>query len=67
MNKLAIIGAGITGLSAAWLLKDAYDVTLYEAEHRAGGHADTQTVKIDGQDVAVDTGFIVLSKPGQIF
>jgi predicted NAD/FAD-binding protein len=61
MNKLAIIGAGITGLSAAWLLKDVYDVTLYEAEPRAGGHADTQTVTLDGQEIAVDTGFIVFN------
>jgi len=60
-DKLAIIGAGITGLAAAWLLRDTYDVTLYESEPRAGGHADTQTVTLDGQQVAVDTGFIVFN------
>ncbi len=59
--KLAVIGAGIAGLSAAWLLREAFDVTLYEAEHRAGGHADTQVLNLDGETVPVDTGFIVLN------
>lgn len=58
-QKLAVIGAGITGLSAAWLLREAYDVTLYETEARAGGHADTQMPVLDGKKVPVDTGFIV--------
>jgi predicted NAD/FAD-binding protein len=59
--KLAVIGAGITGLSAAWALREAFDVTLYEAQARAGGHADTQTPVLDGQAVPVDTGFIVFN------
>jgi len=57
--RLAVIGAGISGLSAAWLLRDAFEVTLFEAETRAGGHADTQVVRLDGAEVPVDTGFIV--------
>jgi predicted NAD/FAD-binding protein len=57
--RLAVIGAGISGLSAAWLLRDAFDVTLFEAETRAGGHADTQIARLDGREVPVDTGFIV--------
>ena len=57
-----MIGAGIAGLSAAWLLRDACDVTLYEAEARAGGHADTQIVRPDGVEVPVDTGFIVYNE-----
>ncbi|HQT64508.1 MAG: NAD/FAD-binding protein [Acidocella sp. 20-57-95] len=59
--KLAVIGAGISGLSAAWLLRQKFDVTLYEAEPRAGGHADTQLVTLDGTAVPVDTGFIVFN------
>jgi predicted NAD/FAD-binding protein len=61
MRKIAVIGAGISGLSAAWLLREKFDVTLYEAEPRAGGHADTQVVTLDGEAVPVDTGFIVFN------
>ncbi len=60
-KRLAVIGSGITGLSAAWLLREAYDVTLFEAEARAGGHADTQAPVLDGVTVPVDTGFIVFN------
>jgi predicted NAD/FAD-binding protein len=58
-QKIAVIGAGIAGLSAAWMLRDQHDVVLYEAEARPGGHADTQTVVVDGTTINVDTGFIV--------
>jgi predicted NAD/FAD-binding protein len=57
--RIAVIGAGIAGLSTAWLLRAQADVTLFEAEPRAGGHADTQLVELGGRPVAVDTGFIV--------
>jgi predicted NAD/FAD-binding protein len=56
------VGAGIAGLSAAWLLREAAAVTLFEAEPRAGGHADTQYIDVGGQPVAVDTGFIVYNE-----
>jgi predicted NAD/FAD-binding protein len=60
-RRIAIIGAGISGLAAAWLLRETFDVTLYEAQTRLGGHADTQTVTLDGVAVPVDTGFIVFN------
>ncbi|WP_109317049.1 NAD(P)/FAD-dependent oxidoreductase [Pseudovibrio ascidiaceicola] len=60
--KIAVIGSGIAGLSAAWLLSKSHDVDVYEKDDRLGGHANTQNVKIAGEDVAVDTGFIVYNE-----
>src|ERR1700761_6598268 len=57
--KVAIIGGGISGLGAAYALKDRADVTLFEQDDRLGGHANTVTVDYDGVLVDVDTGFIV--------
>lgn len=59
--RIAIIGSGIAGLTAAWRLRDSHDVTVFEAEGRAGGHTHTHHLSIDGQDIAVDTGFIVFN------
>ena len=59
MKRIAIIGAGISGMGAAYALKDTADVTLYEADDRAGGHAHTMDVDYDGEQIAVDVGFIV--------
>src|SRR3569832_2071451 len=57
--KIAVIGAGVAGLGAAYALKDRHHVVLYEKDSRLGGHANTVTVDYDGVPVDVDTGFIV--------
>jgi predicted NAD/FAD-binding protein len=55
-----VIGAGVSGLSAAWVLQRDVDVTLYEADDRLGGHAHTHdVVRWSGPPIAVDSGFIV--------
>ncbi len=58
-RNIAIIGAGIAGLSAAWLLQQSHRVTLFERDARTGGHANTVIVSLDGEQYPVDTGFIV--------
>jgi len=60
--RIAVIGSGIAGLGAAWLLRTRHDVTVYEADSRLGGHANTVTIDYDGTPVAVDTGFIVYNE-----
>lgn len=59
--RVAVIGAGISGMGAALALSKTADVTLYEKDPRFGGHADTAEITVDGRDVAVDTGFIVFN------
>jgi hypothetical protein len=58
-GDFAVIGSGIAGMSAAWLLSQRHRVTLYEKEARIGGHSHT----VDAGGVPVDTGFIVYNEP----
>ena len=57
--KIAVVGSGISGLSAAWLLKQRHTVTLYEGADYLGGHTNTVDVTLDGITHPVDTGFMV--------
>lgn len=59
--KIAVIGSGISGLSSAWLLQDKYEVTLFEKNDYFGGHSNTASIKYDGEEIDVDTGFIVFN------
>jgi predicted NAD/FAD-binding protein len=61
--RIAVVGAGVAGLSAAWLLSRRHAVTLYEAEPRLGGHANTALAPGPEGPVPVDTGFIVYNEP----
>lgn len=57
--RIAIVGAGVSGLTAAYLLHPFHEVTLYEAQGRLGGHAHTVRVEVDEHTYDVDTGFLV--------
>jgi len=59
--KIAVIGAGISGLGSAYLLSKKHEVDLYEKEPRLGGHARTTMVQEEGKEFGVDTGFLVFN------
>ncbi|CAA6823494.1 MAG: COG2907: Amine oxidase, flavin-containing [uncultured Sulfurovum sp.] len=61
--KIAVLGAGISGLGSAYLLSQKHEVDLYEKEGRLGGHARTTMVEEDGKTFGVDTGFLVFNHP----
>lgn len=56
--KIAVVGSGVSGLSAAWLLSARHAVTVFEENARLGGHCHT----VDWRGTAVDTGFIVYNE-----
>ncbi|MEP6817862.1 MAG: DUF1365 family protein [Marmoricola sp.] len=58
-RRVAVVGSGVSGLVAGWILARDSQVTLYEADDRLGGHADTHDVTVGDRTVGVDTGFIV--------
>ena len=60
--NIAIVGTGISGLSAAWLLSQRHDVTVFEAADRIGGHSNTVDFESTAGPVSVDTGFIVYNE-----
>jgi len=58
-RRVAVIGSGVAGLMAAHVMSAQRHVTLYEADGRLGGHADTHEVAVGERTIVVDTGFIV--------
>ncbi len=60
--KIAVIGSGISGLSAAYYLSKKYYVDLYEKEDHFGGHSHTIDIKINNEIIPVDVGFIVFNE-----
>ena len=59
--KIAVLGAGISGLGSAYLLSKKHDVDLYEKDNRLGGHARTTYVNDNNKTFGVDTGFLVFN------
>lgn len=62
MESIAIIGTGISGMGAGYLLRDDYDITFYEKNDYPGGHTNTLTVNEDERDIYIDSGFMVYNK-----
>ncbi len=60
-QRIAVIGAGVSGLTAAWLLAEKHDVQIFEAADYAGGHTNTEQVEAGGRTWPVNTGFIVFN------
>lgn len=61
MKNIAVIGAGVSGLTSAYLLSKKHNVTVFEKADKIGGHTATVDVEVDGKSYAIDTGFIVFN------
>jgi predicted NAD/FAD-binding protein len=61
--RVAVIGAGVSGISAAYHLRDRARITLFERENRLGGHASTVEVEEHGRVLGIDTAFVVFNRP----
>ena len=61
MKRIAIVGAGVSGLTAAYLLSKKHHVSVFEKSAHIGGHTATVDVELAGQQYAIDTGFIVFN------
>jgi predicted NAD/FAD-binding protein len=59
--RIAVVGSGVSGLVAAWLLRRRHQVEIFEAADQAGGHVHTVSIPVAGRVFAVDTGFIVFN------
>nr|WP_315468297.1 FAD-dependent oxidoreductase [uncultured Undibacterium sp.] len=60
-QKIAVIGAGISGLASAYFLQRQHEITLFEANNYLGGHTNTVDIDLDGKILVVDTGFLVFN------
>jgi len=60
-KNIAIIGSGISGLTCAYLLQQKHNICVFEANDYIGGHTATKDIQVDGQEYAIDTGFIVFN------
>lgn len=61
MSRVAVVGSGIAGMGAAWLLSRRHEVVLFEANDYLGGHTHTHDIELGGKTYAVDSGFIVFN------
>lgn len=61
--KIAVLGAGISGLGSAYILSSKYEVDVYEKDERLGGHARTTQIQDEDKLFGVDTGFLVFNEP----
>ncbi|NQY42904.1 MAG: NAD(P)-binding protein [Legionellales bacterium] len=61
-EKIAIVGAGISGLTVAFCLNRYYDITIFDSDNRLGGHAHSHSIELNSSTVKVDTGFIVYNE-----